>query len=208
MKQKNRYKNELFKLKKMLINLHNKKLYNYVLLKIKKRKYNDIKYIFDLGDIFYSIIFLETYDKKYILLNNYQKRKEYLYKNKYFEKIKYFRNDLNKEEIKYLLNEMRFENIKYFIEKYDLFIKYFKEIDEEFKGNNPDWIFNIKLDRRIMSLENLMGFGLYIRNKYIHNNKIDKTFKEIDRDPDGLSRVILNGYRYYKIGIFEIFKKQ
>jgi hypothetical protein len=208
MKQKNRYKNELFKLKKMLNNLHNKKLYNYVMLKIKKRKYNDIKYLFDLGDIFYSIIILETYDKKYILLNNYQERKEYLYKNTFFEKIKLFRSDLKKEEIKYLLNEMRFENIKKFINNYDLFIKYFIEIDKEFEGNIPDWIFTIKLDRRIISINNLMGLGLYIRNKYIHNNKIDKTLKEIDRDPDSLSGIILKGYRYYKIGIFEIFKKQ
>jgi hypothetical protein len=208
MNKKNRYNSKLIELKKMLLNLHNKKLYNYVMMKIKKRKYKDINNLFDLGDIFYSIIILETYDKKYILLNNYQRRKEYLYKCKYFEKIKLYRNDLKKEEIKYLLKEMEFNNIIIFIDNYDLLINIFNEIDKEIEGNTLDWIFTIKLERRILAINNLIGLGLYIRNKYIHNNKIDKMLKEKNRDPDGLSGIILNGYRYYKIGIFEIFKKQ
>ena len=210
MKHKSRYNSQLLKLKKMLFDLHNKKLYNYVMLKIKKRKYGDIlKKISDLDiDFAYLILVLQMLDKKNILLIKYQKRKEYLYKIRYYEKIKTLRGDLTKEEIMYLINEIRFEDIKIFNEYHTMFINIFKEIDKQIKDNVPEWLFEIKLDPRMVSISNLMGIGLFIRNNFIHNNKIDKTIKGLFLDPDSLSGTILDGHRYFKIGIFEIFKKQ
>jgi hypothetical protein len=210
MKIRGRYNSELLNLKKLLFKQNNKKLYNYVMIKIKKHKYEDIEKIFDLDDIFYSIMILKMHDKKYLLKEKYNERKEYLYKLNFYEKIKIIRNDLNKKEIVYLIKEMKYDNIKKYIENYELFTKLFIEIDKDLKENIPDWIKSIRLDPRIMSINNLMGLGLYIRNNFIHNGKIDSIINKFDLyfEPDSLSRIILNGYRYYKIGLFKIFGKQ
>jgi hypothetical protein len=206
MGRKDNFNNQKQKIKKELMNLNNNKLYNYVMLKIRKRKYKDIIPVLD-NDIIYSILALEMHDIKYILLNKYQKRKEYLFKNRYYSKINFYRKDLTKEEIKYLINEIRYDDINIFIDNYNAFNNIFKEIDEQIGNNIPDWIFSIKLDSKIFSLSNLCGLGLYIRNNFIHNKKIESTLRELYH-PDSLSRIILSGYRFYKIGIFELFKEQ
>ena len=210
MKYKDRYNSLLLELKKELFNLHNKKLYNYIMVKIRKHKYDDIlTKIIDLDiDFSYSILALQSLAKKDLILDKYEKRKEYLYKVRYYDKIKVLRNDLNKEEIMYLINEIRFRDINIFNEYYSIFINFFKELDRQIENDIPEWLFTIKLDPRMVSINNLMGIGLFIRNNYIHNKKINKTLRDLFFDPDSLSSIILNGYRYFKIGIFEIFKRQ
>lgn len=83
------------------------------------------------------------------------------------------------------------------------FINIFQELDNKI-GNeindSNDYILN-----RIH--EDHFGLGMYIRNNFIYkkmNSDVETIFGRTNED--NISTEILNGYRFYKLRLFDIFK--
>jgi len=212
MKENNKYKQAIIGLKKYIksINL-NKRDFNYLFLNIRKGKYEILYEKFKyFGTNLVYIKIIETSEYKYLLERNRDKRKSILQKINYINKICNINNEITKYKAIKLMEPIYLEYIINYNNYYENFINIFKDLDKNIGKeivklkNSKEYIFNeLHSDH--------FGLGMYIRNHYIFkkNHDVKYIFGSIAKlIADDISTEILNGYRFYKLGIFEIFKSK
>ena len=210
MKEKSKHKLAIINLKKYIksINLE-KRHFNYLLLKIRKREY-EILYekfrYFETKLVYIKII--ETSDHKYLLEKKRAKRNNILRKINYINKLCNENNEISKHKAIKLMEPIYIEYFIRYSKFYENFIDLFKDLDK----NIGSKIEKLK-DSKKYICDNLhddhFGIGMYIRNHYIFKRNYNVKYifgSEAKLFPDDISSEILNGYRFYKLGIFEIFK--
>jgi hypothetical protein len=136
------------------------------------------------------------------------KKNSILHKINFINNICKINDKIEKHKAIKLIEPISIENIINYKKFYENYINLFKDLDNNIakeidKLKNPkEYIWN--------ELHNdHFGFGLYIRNNYIYkmNYNVKYIFGEYARAfADAISSNILNGYRFYKLGIFDIFK--
>jgi hypothetical protein len=181
-------------------------------MKIRKSEYRNISKYFDFGtDLFIYPILLEMEDRKSILKIKYENSKNYLEKNRYVEPIKKLNNSLTLKQIKDLLKEMDNRYIKMFRLYYDNFISLFIELDKNIKQETVNRIIEENYKKKYFPIDHFF-LGMYIRNEYIFkkNDNVNVIFSKEKYyfDDDSKSTIIIFGYRYYKLGIFNIFEEK
>jgi hypothetical protein len=164
-------------------------------------------------ELFAFYILLEIYDKKSIRIKKYNKKKEYYIKSIYKEKLKTLNINIEKSLLKKIFAKINLEEINTFKNYYYNFINIFIDIDKHFTEDVLEKLISLNNIKENRGLDNLIGLGLFIRNKYIlpkDNQDIIKIFSKSDgyNHDDSKSNLILMGYRYYKIGIFKVFEEK
>ena len=204
---KNKYKLSLINLKKYIKSIKLKKnKCNYLLLKIKKREYNTIYKIYNSETkIPYYVKQLEIHDKKCSLIEKRSNKRDILSKIYYVYKICKIKNEITKYKAIKLMGDLYYECINrykmYFTNYINIFCDLDKNVSEEI-SNSDIYIFE-KLHR------DHFGLGMYVRNKYVYTKNEDVMTIFGSQGicfADWISTDILNGYRFYKIGIFDIFR--
>jgi hypothetical protein len=216
MKHVNDYRKYFLEFKKELKKTHvQDNIYNYVLLKIRKEKYNNIdKYIDYMNiELFAFYILLKFYDKKSIRIKKYNKKKEYYIKSIYKEKLKILNINIEKSLLKKAFKKINLRDINIFKYYYNSFINLFIDIDKHFTKDILEKLTSLNYIGEYRGLDNLIGLGLFIRNEYIlpkNNQDIIKIFSNSDEynHDDSKSNLILKGYKCYKIGMFNIFEEK
>ena len=121
----------------------------------------------------------------------------------YINKICIIKEEFTKYRANNLMKSIELSYIDKYKKYYFNFINIFQELDNKI-GNeindSNDYILN-----RIH--EDHFGLGMYIRNNFIYkkmNSDVETIFGRTNED--NISTEILNGYRFYKLRLFDIFK--
>ena len=221
MKTKNKYKEQLLKIKCLLKKIYTEeRIYNHILLKLRKCEYDTIidRYIDFFNDsqyaLFYEISHLRMYDKKNRNESKHRMKIYNLKKNMIIEKIRIVKNyTFTIRQINSMLENLNNSDIEKFNKYYYNFINIFSEIDKHIDSDSIIRITSAEYQSKYSTVEHF-GLGMVIRNEYIYKN-LDKNVENIfynkndseylPPEPDDISAIILIGYRYYKLGIFNVF---
>jgi hypothetical protein len=212
-----KYKENLKRLKKNLRKIPIKRnIYNYILLKTRKSKFDDIKILnyidleTDIGaEIFSNIILLELSDKNIRRKRNYREKMEKRRIIRFRKEIEKMNNKVSKEEEKLLANKFNYKEINLFTNYYDKFISIFNEIDDDLSQEYNNRINRRNYMQEYYRFEHLFGLGPYLCFKYVFNNSEIKYIIENNTNSfhdDDISGIIIKGYILYKKELFNVFK--
>jgi hypothetical protein len=210
MKERNKYNLAIIELKKYLIGIKlNKKYCNYIFLKIRKREYEILYKKFKyFGTNLVYIKSIEIYDYKSLLKKYRIKKNDILRKINFINNICKINDKIKKHKAIKLIGPISIENIITYKKFYEKYLNLFIDLD----NNMAKEIDKLKDSKEYICNElqnDHFGLGLYIRNNYIYkmNYNVEYIFGEYARIfADDISSNVLNGYRFYKLGIFDIFK--
>jgi hypothetical protein len=230
------YKNNLVRFKKVLREYFNqkridKRIYNLVLVKIKKSKCEEIDKYLNYPDADYRNIFSDNYriegelwissmymyltSKKLKMREKNKARIEMLSRPKYIEKL-YLLGNFDNVFLKDIVKQMTSKQIKMYEMYYDLFVNIFIELDQQSTTNIVNNIFGGDCSNGI-NIYSLIGLhsAWYeyprLKEEYgIDTWFLDEETKDLDEDPTNKEklRIFIHGYGYYKMGIFNIFKEK
>ena len=207
----------------------NKKIYNIILIKIRKNDYCFVfnfleKYISDYytlfrkgveNKIYFSLHELRFSSFKYKLKMKRMAKLELLSKPKYIKRL-FLCESFDKAFIKEIIEKMDSKQIKIYEKYYEFFNKIFTEVDKQTIKNIYSTIFgHIEIGINIYSL-------IELRKNWCEYSDLKNSFgidtwfldKEIQGDDDDLDvrkeklEIFLYGYGLYKMGVFKIFKEK
>ena len=149
--------------------------------------------------------------KQYIKeLKQKRMKKRELFLRKHYIKKLILMNKIPIDQVNKIINDCDFDYIIKYTLYYNNFMNIFLDLDKTI-GREIDQLPDPENYIQEILHGDHFGLGLYIRNQYLYTKDKNKDINNIfdhygNIDADHNSTIILYGYRFFKMGIFKIFK--
>ena len=119
-------------------------------------------------------------------------------------------NKIPIDQVNKIINDCNFDYIIKYTLYYNNFMNIFLGLEKNI-GREIDQLPDPENYIQERLQDDHFGLGLYVRNQYLHTKDKNKDINIIfdyysNIDADYISTMILYGYRFFKMGIFKIFK--